>query len=217
MLKKPVSEAKRYWCFPPLDKVSYTASLDHFTLFPDPATCAVGFIVTTGRVNDSQEPNQFLNTTTSYLSDDLSADSFRSTSPYTSREVRTEVKSITEKRPALRSYVPQQAPPCIPSSRTYHHSPGDRIIWTDRQREPSPMNRTFQSIEASIQRIRGCLSKCKPVLHALHSKSPQRKNTPSSPASRSREYTSVTGRFRSMEVGNLVRRSPRCSTERSQE
>jgi len=215
LLKKPVSESKRYWCFPPLDQGNYQASLDHFTLFPDPAQHAVGFVVTTGKGDREQDTAQFLNTTTSYLSDDLSSDSFTSTSPYSSRDyaIRTEVKSITEKRPALRAYIPPAAPTCIQTRPS--QSPA-RLILTDRQREPSPLNRTFQSIEVSIQRIRGCLSRCRPVLHALNSKSPPRKAAVS-PLAKTRASVMAAGRFRSMEVGDVGRRSPRCSTERTQD
>jgi hypothetical protein len=158
LLKKEENDNLKYWSFPPLDSSTYKSSLDNLFFFPDPMEYVIGFLAT------SKDSKKFINTTTSYFSEDFDvSDTFeeikdrKSPSPMSSSR-KKEMESLKEPVvycPKLYSYGNDEMVEPVESPHQKSRSSVSPI---------KPARSTLDSIEASIIRIKGALGQLvKPV------------------------------------------------------
>jgi hypothetical protein len=167
LIKKEDPEAGKYWCFPPLDPLNYRSSLENYQLFPDPKEYMVGFTCS------KKKHINILNTTTSYISDNSSK------TPSPDRKVN--LKEPVSYSPTLYNHPDEEyraAPVEVrspkaakkPILRSVHAASPTR----KESPKPSTAHKTYESIEASIRRIRGALQKSVgPETHTTRSQSPR--------------------------------------------
>lgn len=158
LLKKEENENLKYWSFPPLDSLTYKSSLDNLFFFPDPLEYVIGFIIT------KKESKKFINTTTSYFSEDFDVSETyeeikdrKSASPKPSSRKR-EVESLKEPvsySPKLYSYGNDEMLGPVEVESPHHKS-------RSGVSPMKPARSALDSIEASINRIKGALNQLKP-------------------------------------------------------
>lgn len=152
LLRKEENESLRYWSFPPLDSLTYKSSLDNLFFFPDPLDYVIGFLT----VKKAQK--NFINTTTSYFSEDFDvsdneeAKERKSQSPAVRRKKDVEnLKEPVTYSPKLYSYGNDEMLEPVEVNSPHHK--------TRSAVSPlKPVRLATDSIEASINRIKGALN-----------------------------------------------------------
>ena len=154
LLKKEEQDNLKYWAFPPLDSLTYKSSLDNLFFFPDPLDYVIGFNII------KKDTKNFINTTTSYFSEDFDVSDTleeikdrKGTSPMPSSR-KKEMESLKE--------------PVIYSPKLYSYGNDEMLgpveVESPHQKSRSsvsptkPTRSTLDSIEASINRIKGALN-----------------------------------------------------------
>ena len=196
MLQKKEASTAKFWCFPPLDSSSYRAALENSIFFPDPLEYLIGFFYTAPKYS----PAKFIDTTTSYISNNSLSEENKNSTPRPKRKAVTPTREVKTERRRFREPVPysthlySREDPGMQAAPFEVSSPSKPMV------KPSAISRNsprYQGVEASISRIKGTLkeiSKQSPrknyltptAASSLKSKSPP----PSSLASRRRELLS---------------------------
>ncbi|CAG9332807.1 unnamed protein product [Blepharisma stoltei] len=151
LLKKVESDKVKYWSFPPLDQMTYKSSLENLFFFPDPMEYMLGFLA----VPAPTRP-KFLNTTTSYFSDDFeSTDNSEDIKDRSNTMVRKNLEALKEPAsysPKMYNYDNQE----MIAGPVEVNSPRAPMFKPLTPKMASHQN-NFDGIEASINRIKGAL------------------------------------------------------------
>lgn len=145
LLKKEENEKLKYWSFPPLDSLTYKSSLDNLFFFPDPLDYVIGFLTV------QKTTKNFINTTTSYFSEDFDVSDEESKGKSPARKTRN-VESLKEPvnySPKLYSYANDEMLEPVESPHYKSRSAVSPL---------KPARLATDSIEASINRIKGALN-----------------------------------------------------------
>lgn len=154
LLKKEESENLKYWSFPPLDSLTYKSSLENLFFFPDPLDYVIGFFIA------KKATKHFINTTTSYFSEDFDVSDTseeikdrKSTSPMpsTRKKPMESLKEPVTYSPKLYSYGNDEMLGPVEVESPHHKS-------RSSVSPIKPARSALDSIEASINRIKGALN-----------------------------------------------------------